>query len=89
VLARHVGILFRSVARSTECGHFIGSSHAVRRRFALRRPMLHAGAMTRITTQSLRKVRMSFEIGNLFLMARDTKLMRFLAEHRQDQEQQK
>jgi hypothetical protein len=86
VLAGHVSLLLSRMARPTQRGHFIGSRHAIGRRFALRCPMLHASTMTRVTTQTLFKMRMSFEIRHLLLMAGYAKLMRLLPEQRQGQE---
>jgi hypothetical protein len=49
--------------------------------------MFDTGAMAGIAAQSFFKVRMSFEIGNLLLMACHAKLMRLLPEQRQSQKE--
>src|SRR5205085_10057166 len=70
------------MARSAQGGHLVRSGHAIRRRGAGGRPMLHALAMARVTTEPLGEMRMRLKIADLLRMARSAKLMRLLRKQR-------
>jgi hypothetical protein len=86
MFAGGVFLLFSRVTCAAQRGNFVRRRYSVRRGRACGTAVLDAWSMTGIATDSLLKVRMLLEIGELLRVAGRAELVRFLGTQRQRQQ---